>query len=137
MATYSTRQRQIISDYLSRNTDSLLPAETIVEHFAEYGVSRSTVYRNLAKLEAEGRIKKLSIEGSGRVFYQYHDPEGCRGAIHLACKVCGKSLHADPSIADSFVKSIENAQEFAVDRGDTVIYGTCRACLSKADGKNS
>ena len=131
MAKYSTRQRQIITDFLSRNTDSLLSAEEIVSVLSRQGISRSTVYRNLSKLEAEGSLKKVPKEGSGKICYRYHDPEGCRGAIHLACKVCGKSLHADPAIADSFVKSIEGAQEFAVDRGGTVVYGTCRTCLLK------
>ena len=131
MATYSTKQRQIITDFLSRRTDSLLSAEEIVGFLSQYGISRSTVYRSLSKLEAEGRVKKLPKEGSGRIFYQYHDPEGCRGAIHLACKICGRSLHADQKIADSFVRSIEGSQEFTVDRGDTVVYGTCKECLDK------
>ena len=56
MSRYSTRQRKLLLDYLSAHPHQLLSAGEIARDLREREVSLSAVYRNLAQLEAEGKI---------------------------------------------------------------------------------
>ena len=86
------------------------------------------MYRNLAALEEEGRIRRVS-RGNGReAYYQFTDTEACRTHLHLLCKVCGATYHMDKTDADQLIRILAEHEKFAVDTVDTVLYGTCEAC---------
>ena len=132
MAPYSTKQRKLLTDYLASHPDSLLSADEITDALEASGISRSAVYRNLAALEADGKIRRASKEGDRRVYFQYLDVEDCKDAIHLFCKKCGKTIHMESSAAEALVKSIEGTQSFTLDKTETVLYGTCGECAANA-----
>ncbi|MBO7088508.1 MAG: transcriptional repressor, partial [Lentisphaeria bacterium] len=62
-----------MTDYLASHPDSLLSADEITDALEASGISRSAVYRNLAALEADGKIRRASKEGDRRVYFQYLD----------------------------------------------------------------
>ena len=128
MSSYSTRQRKALLAYLSRHPDELLSARQIADALADEKISLSAVYRNLAQLEAEEKVRRSAKSGSHEAFYQYLDAKGCKGALHMSCVKCGKTFHMADSNAALFAKHLAQSEQFTLDGADTVLYGTCADC---------
>ncbi|MBQ7474367.1 MAG: transcriptional repressor [Clostridia bacterium] len=133
MQSYSTKQRKLLLSYLAAHADEELAADVISRDLSHEGVSVSAVYRNLAALEADGKIQKVTKSGTRRAFYRFSDAAECRRHIHLYCTECGKTYHADVPTTDYVADRIESASGFEVDRSKTVIRGVCRECGKAAD----
>lgn len=128
MAKYMTKQRRELLEYLSAHADELLSVESIAADLAASGISLSAVYRNIADLESEGKVRRSGKAGSRTVYYQYSAAESCREKLHLSCRECGKTRHMEPREAEMLVESIEATDGFELDRAETVLYGVCREC---------
>jgi Fur family ferric uptake transcriptional regulator len=128
MAAYITKQRRILLTFLEDHPDESLSAADIAKALADQSISVSAVYRNLAALEEEGRIRRVSRGGGREAYYQYTDTEACRTHLHLLCKTCGATYHMDKTDADQLIRILAEHEKFAVDTVDTVLYGTCEAC---------
>ena len=126
MQAYMTKPRKRLLAYLQRHPDEALSAGQISQELD--GISVSAVYRNLSAMENEGSVRRVSKNGSREVFYQYLDAGQCREHIHLSCKKCGKTFHMDAEQTEALVKTIAQLDRFAVDRGETVLYGVCENC---------
>ena len=127
MPKYLTKQRKILLDYLSSRTDESISAGELAQALSDR-ISKSAVYRNLADMEAEGRLRRVAGGGSREAVYQYIDEAACRSALHLSCKKCGKTVHMKKQIADELVATVAESDDFSIDKGDTVIYGICSSC---------
>ena len=126
MPKYMTKQRKLLTDYLSQHNDETLSAGQIAEALSDT-VSKSAVYRNLAELEAEGKLHRAA--GGGReAVYRYSGSQACSQCLHLSCKKCGRTVHMQQQLADTLVDSVAANEDFSVDKGETVIYGVCSAC---------
>ncbi len=128
MSKYMTRQRKTLLDHLSAHADELLSAQEIADALSGSGVSLSAVYRNLSELETEGRVRRAGKGGSREVYYQFIDADKCKGSLHLQCKKCGRTFHMDAAGAEQLKSVVEKAEGFALDKGDTVLYGVCEVC---------
>ena len=130
MPKYMTKQRKLLLDFLRAHPDEALSAGRIAD--AVQGqvtpISASAVYRNLAALEAEGKVRRLSRAGSREVFFQYMDAADCRNCLHLSCRKCGKTFHMHALGAAQLERDVARNDEFQIDRNETVIYGLCRDC---------
>lgn len=124
--SYNTKQRDSILAYFAAHPDSCLSAKDIIEN-PEIPVGEATVFRCLAKLTSEGRLKKYVGDGGGAL-YQYSGDEGCNSHFHLKCLICGEIVHLDCSMMQTVGAHIAADHDFAVDVSRTVIYGFCRAC---------
>ena len=129
MPKYVTKQRKMLLEYLSRHTDENLSASRIAQALSDT-ISQSAVYRNLSDLEAEGKLHRAASNGSREAVYRYSDSRTCSGCLHLSCQKCGKTVHMQQQTADALADSVAAENGFDIDRGDTVIYGTCAACRS-------
>ena len=128
MAKYMTKQRKILLDYFSRHTHEALSAKQIADALGEDQISVSAVYRNLAALEEDGLLKRISKPGSHEAYFQYTDDSECVEKLHLSCKRCGKMFHMNTSGAEQLIRTIAEKEGFSVDRSETVLYGICEAC---------
>ena len=131
MPSYSTRQRKVLLAYLSQHPDELLSARQIAEALAEEEISLSAVYRNLAQLEAEEKVRRSSKSGTREAYYQYLDAEECKGALHMSCIKCGRTFHMTDSNAALLARHLAQSEQFTLDTADTVLYGTCSDCKGK------
>ncbi|MBQ2669722.1 MAG: transcriptional repressor [Clostridia bacterium] len=131
MNKYMTRQRKILLSFLSAHADMQLSAREISESLKEENISVSAVYRNLAELAEEGKVRKITKSGSREIFFQYTDNEACRDCLHLYCKSCGRTYHMDTGEADMLAYNLAKNEGFAIDKTATVLYGTCGECLHK------
>ena len=128
MQRYMTQQRRLLLDYLKEHRDQSVSARQIAGDLNSQDVSISAVYRNLAALEQEGSIRKVSTPGSRESWYQYLDGH-CHDHLHLSCKKCGKTFHMDEAQTEALVSTIAKLDNFAVDRAETVLYGVCEHCM--------
>ena len=129
MSPYKTQTRKILLDYLQKHADESVSASSIAADLPE--ISVSAVYRNLAALEADGAVTAVRKAGSRERRYRYAAAEQCRQHLHLNCKQCGKTFHMDVEQTEALVRTIAEQDNFALDRGDTVLYGVCAACRKK------
>lgn len=128
LSKYVTKQRKVLLDYLEKHADELLSVQELAEVLEQEAISRSSVYRNLAEMETEGAVRR-KYSGAGReILYQYVGAEACKGSLHLSCKQCGRTFHMTASGAEQLLRDVANTEGFAVDKGDTVLYGVCEDC---------
>ena len=100
----------------------------IADALADEKISLSAVYRNLAQLEAEEKVRRSSKSGTREVYYQYLDAESCKGALHMSCVKCGRTFHMASGNAALFAKHLAQSEQFTLDAADTVLYGICADC---------
>ncbi|MEE3493094.1 Fur family transcriptional regulator [Ruminococcus sp.] len=131
MPKYMTKQRRLLTDYLRQHIDENLSAGQIAQALSDT-ISKSAVYRNLSDMEAEGKLHRVAAGGSREVIYRYSGGVSCSQSLHLSCKKCGKTVHMQKQIADSLVDKVAQSDDFAIDKGETVIYGVCSGCQNKS-----
>ena len=134
MQKYMTRQRRGLLEYLQSHPDMALSAGQIAAAVQGGEISVSAVYRNLAALEEEGKVRRLSRSGSREVFFQYMDAGECRNCLHLSCTKCGRTFHMHALGAAQLVRDVAQNDQFQIDRSETVLYGVCRACQGTKGG---
>ena len=133
---YNTEQRNLLLTFLKDNPDKKFSAKEIEQALSDKNISRSAVYRNLADLEADGKIKRHTKSGSRETFFQYCDLQSCRNQIHLSCIKCGKIFHMETQMADTLVTKVESMEGFEINKGETTLYGICKNCNQKiTDGE--
>lgn len=129
--TYNTEQRTALLSFLTENPDKTFSAKQIAEALAGKNISKSSVYRNIAELESEQKIKRVTKAGCHESFYQFCDNSACKNHIHLSCTKCGKIFHMEREQTERLVSDVEAADGFEINRAETTLYGLCRDC-----GKN-
>lgn len=136
---YNTEQRNLLLSFLQNNPDKMFSAKQIEASLVDKNISRSAVYRNLAELESDGKIKRCSRNESRETLYQFYDLQSCRNHIHLSCTKCGKIFHMENKVADTLVTDVEATEGFEISKGETTLYGVCRNCIDNVkvlDEKN-
>ena len=128
MVKYETKQRRALLDFLAANADKPLSAADVVAGLKSSGISASAVYRNLSSLENEGKVQRLAVGGSNKVYYRYTVAEGCERHLHLSCCRCGKTFHMDVPATDTLRTEVLHGSDFKVDSANTVLYGICGNC---------
>ena len=127
MSQYQTKQRKSLLDYLAQHPDEQLSARKIALELEPMGISLSAVYRNIAALEEDGRIRRCAGEGR-EVLYQYTDAEACKDRLHMECIRCGRTFHLAVESADLLIEQIAKSEAFTLNKRFTVLYGACKAC---------
>ena len=89
---------------------------------------RSSVYRMLGELAKSGTVRKSRATGQGYVYQLMGEAGDCHGHLHLQCLSCGKVSHLTCTCGDEITSHLLQTHGFAVDRGRSVILGTCAVC---------
>lgn len=126
MPKYETKQRKALISLLCSNADKPLTALDMAR--ALDNISLSAVYRNLAELETDGKVQRLTVGGSKKVYYRYTGAKECEKHLHLSCFKCGKTFHMDVPQTNSLIDKVLSGSNFKVDSANTVLYGVCENC---------
>lgn len=123
-ARHSAPRHAVIDAVLAQS--GLFTAEELC--LAVSGVGRATVYRTLARLQDEGVVCRVPVEGGGM---RYRLGEA-RHHHHLVCLECGDVQDIAGCGVDDFVGGI--AREFGYELVDhrLDIYGRCSACSTQS-----
>ncbi len=124
--TYRTKQRNAIASYLAQSTERYLSVDEVwtgVSAGSE-GAGRSTVYRTLEAMSADGTaLKAMSPNGEAR--YRM----AVDGAFaQLVCLDCGRALSLDCTMVADFASHVLDRHGFKIDATRTVLYGLCKEC---------
>ncbi len=129
--SYKTKQKSFIEAFMKENTDLQFTCEEISQalKLKETPVGKTTVYRYVEKLAAEGRIRKIQELTSKSVRYQYIDSEmHCHSHMHLKCIKCGEFIHLDCHFMNDVSEHIYEHHKFSIDNSKTILYGLCNKC---------
>ena len=129
---YMTRQQQAVLKCIESCPGGRATAMDLMQMLRQEGqtVGLSTVYRQLEKLVAQGKVHKLLTEEGA--CYRYCDGgERKRDCFLLRCESCGRVLHADCGQLAALYEHLEQAHHFTIDPRKTVLSGLCDACTEK------
>jgi Fur family transcriptional regulator, ferric uptake regulator len=119
-----TPQRLAIVDEIMTTTGYVIPIQVIERVQARVpGVSPSTVYRTLERLEAIGVLAHVHLEsGLG-----YHRLDEVQHA-HLTCARCGSDLELSRAALRGLERLVERQHGFRPDFTHYAISGLCASC---------
>lgn len=124
---YLTAGRQKLLSFLESNPDRQFTTDELCAASGE--TARSSVYRRLSELCERGVIRKFHSEARNCSVYQYVGSHcDCSTHLHEKCVLCGKIEHLDCHDSESFIAHLLAEHGFAVDCGQTILYGVCAAC---------
>lgn len=127
---YNTKQLQAILDCMRDHQDSYVTAGMISEYVSRKGLSigTATIYRQLDKLERNGDIHRVAIDGTSSVCFQYCPKEEQHSQFYLKCECCGRIIHLDCSHLVGLYEHVENNHQFFINPQRTIFYGRCHDC---------
>ncbi len=134
---YKTKQREMILKCLVDNCSKHLTADNIMEYLRANGsaVGKTTVYRYLDKLVAEGAVRKYIVEEGKRACFQYAGENcDCKQHFHLKCTVCNRLFHVECDYLNDLENHVYEHHKFKIDNTKTVLYGVCGECAEKGIG---
>ena len=122
---YNTEQLQIILEAI-KTFDGNFTIKQLEEKLGER-VGPATIYRQVKKLIAEGRIKKQLIDDETHYCYIQ-----CENDDHfnLLCKKCGKIQHVECGCLADFSVKISKEHNFLID-SKLIISGLCEECANE------
>jgi Fur family ferric uptake transcriptional regulator len=134
---YQTAGRACLVEYLQKNAEKApQSADEIYAGLCAGDATgkkpgRSSVYRMLSALAEQGEVKKFAAgDERGVSVYQYVGERACQHHFHLQCLVCGEVSHLECGCSDEIAAHLLRAHGFAVNRGKSVLYGTCARCAA-------
>lgn len=89
-------------------------------------VSLGTVYRNLALLAEQGKIRHVAIPNGG----DRYDKTVCTHA-HLHCKICNSVTDVGEGLNEEIARTVSLENGCDIDTTDIIFVGTCTACKNK------
>ena len=125
---YKTQARQQILDYMVANPDRIFMASEIAQSLP--GVSSSTIYRNLSRLEKAGMIQIVGAAENNELQYRYTGPGRCEETMHLVCQECGKFFHLEGPALKVLQLSVQRSG-FELDQQQSVLLGRCAGCSGR------
>ena len=130
-STYNTKQKKLVSELVKNNSHKQLSCDEITYLLLQQGtpVGKTTVYRQLEKLVADGVIKKFNTQNSKSFLYQFVDENlRCDEHMHLRCIKCGNYEHLSCDFMKAVSEHLSLHHDFAVSNSQTEIMGVCANC---------
>lgn len=135
-ATYNTKQKKLIYDFLYTNSSTLLTCDEIFDGLKAQctPVGKATLYRFLDMLVSSGDARKVLDDSKKSAAYQLLDKNlNCESHMHLKCTGCGSIVHLGCDFMNSVGEHILNHHNFTIDNSKTLIYGLCSKCNGKGE----
>lgn len=123
MSTRRTRQLEVIWEAV-KGEMSHPTADQIYDRVRRDmpHISLGTVYRNLQKLAADGKLQILNIDRT-----QHFDPL-LKKHPHFICESCGKVYDVTLDRSDEAAPALSPETGFTVTSHQLSLYGTCEMC---------
>ena len=92
-------------------------------------ISRATVYRNLALLEQEGHISRVSVPNAPERYELRRLPH-----YHFQCQRCSAVTDVDMPYQEGLICQIRSTEGCIVQSHSIIFHGICSICLNR-EGK--
>ena len=133
---YKTAQSEAILSYMISVSGSYVTVEEIARYFADNNIriGLTTIYRNLDKLVASGKIRKYVIEGEAGACFRYlQETAEQSGHVNLKCEGCGELYPMHCKMLEELGVHVEDEHAFRINPTKIVFYGTCKNCSDIGD----
>lgn len=131
---YKTKQKSAVLQSVKNMGDKHFTIDNLCDILSKNGevVGRTTVYRCVEKLSADGILRKFVMPQGESACYQYvGEHNRCNEHFHLKCEKCGNLIHIDCDEMNGLAEHIKIHHGFSLNPLKTVIYGVCEECASK------
>lgn len=133
---YHTKQLAELEQFMQTVPDRHVTVQEICAYFKERGkaIGTTTVYRQLDRLVAEGKVAKYTVDSGKSACFEYLGDAGPCAAphcFHCKCEVCGALIHLHCHELDALAPHLLADHGFALDPRRTVLYGLCQECRGK------
>lgn len=133
MAHYQTAQKKRLIECMTIHGEKAFSVEELCAEMEklykkEELPGKSTVYRLIHQMTAEGTVKRMLKEHSRKFVYQIAAGEHCAFHLHMKCTDCGRLLHMDDDESLKIMAEVLEKNHFAVDGKQTVLVGKCGDC---------
>ncbi len=133
MAHYQTAQKKRLTEFMTKYSEKAFSVEELYAEMEklykkEELPGKSTVYRLIQQMTAEGIVKRTLREHSRKLVYQIAAGEHCAFHLHLKCTDCGRILHMDDDESLKIMAEVLEKNHFAVDGKQTMLVGKCGNC---------
>lgn len=129
---YNTGKKKQITEFLSENSHEAFTLEEISARVTECGRGKSTVYRIVSELVEEAIVKRISDGKTRHCSYQYIGNKECKSHLHLKCRDCGRLIHLDKDVSESFTDAVRKSGGFMLEDG-CILFGKCESCEDTAE----
>ncbi len=129
--TYKTPGRERLIAFLCAHPDRQFSADEIADRISENSpapVGKSSLYRHLSELCADGVLRKYRSDRQSAYVYQYIGESDCSHHFHLKCVNCGRLVHLDCTVSDHLLSHVRTDHHFRIDSGRSILYGLCESC---------
>lgn len=137
---YKTRQQELLFSYLQQVKGQHFTVDDVCSYFKNKNIAigTATIYRQLEKLVAEGKIHKYFIDEHSAACFEYSGEDCSKGDshFHLKCEVCGKLIHLECEELEELGSHLKNEHGFKINPLRTVFYGVCNECKKTGDRLN-
>lgn len=133
---YKTKQQSAIMECIRFKANGYVTVNDISDYLKKQNcpVGLTTIYRHLEKMEAEGIVTRLSVEGQAGARYKYLNPEEKdEEGFYIKCEECGEVTRMECHHLEEIYRHISSDHHFSINPKKTVFYGTCYACQKKPD----
>jgi Fe2+ or Zn2+ uptake regulation protein len=120
-----TRASQLVSDLL-RTWAKPLSIQEIHDRVRDHlpATAYSTVYRIVARLEADGRVRRVDWRERGSRYEWAELPHH----HHIVCSLCGRSVDLDDADLGFSEAKVRRATGFLIDHHSIELEGICPDC---------
>ncbi len=129
---YSTRQKRELLKFLNERSLQHFSVDEVVFEMQDRGekIGRSTIYRYLELLAAQGSVRKYQKQGVTQ--YQHvTDDSHCDDHFHMMCSRCGNLMHVDCSLMRAMSDHLMKDHGFMLDPRETILVGVCERCRTE------
>jgi Fur family ferric uptake transcriptional regulator len=131
---YNTAGKKALIEYMAQNFERQFTVDELYAALSDAGTSvgKSSLYRLLERLVADGAVRKFKeSELSSAVFQYIGSDEGCSRHLHLKCAECGKLVHLECPNSIELIAHIYEEHGFSIDSKKSVLYGKCKDCQTE------
>lgn len=131
---YRTEGKGKIMDILRQAEGTPLSVPEIEARLKVDGfpLNKTTIYRNLDRLEDSGDVVKYTGDDGRKALFQLVTGEQrCDQHLHLKCVACGGMIHLDGGLTNRITERLYTDYGFMAQCRNSVIYGLCRDCMQK------
>ena len=132
-STYQTKGKQKLIGFFQSNPDCQFTVEEIcLAVNGDTAHKKSSVYRLLTTLCENETLRKFHSDERNCYVYQYVGKQcDCDHHFHQKCLKCGKLDHLDCADSEKFAAHLLKEHGFAVNCGQSILYGLCAACQER------
>lgn len=127
---YKTKQQAYIRQYLELQKNGYVTVNQIEKYLKEHdcAVGLTTIYRHLDKMEKDGFVARLNVEGYSGACFQYLESSSVENCFYIQCENCGEVTRMECHHLAELYNHVNKDHHFTINPKKTVFFGICEKC---------